>query len=202
MPPPQHAIIKNNTENKWSIQSPNEWVTFDLNRIGHDKQIIKYTVFMGEFSSARIGWRDADETYPAYDKTPQASSACTAPSKGVGDYPGTIAFDCVDDLFTSLYVDGGLSRAPGETENSCPFPLEGDIGKIQQGTKIECFLRPPKDNDELHRMTERPIWVVNGVFTDSFVTFDWTPANAVPCISVQGNLEIVEVLYDNGASKS
>jgi hypothetical protein len=200
MPPPQDVIIKNLENNKWSIHSPDEWVTVDLNRIRHGKQIRKYKVVLGEFSSARIGWRDVDTAYPAYDKTPQAkrdASSHTAPSKGVGDYPGTIAFDCVENLFNSVYVDGNLS---------CPYPLEEmdeeKIGKIQQGATIECFRMPPKEHDELHRLKERPIWVVNGILTDSFVLFDWTRTNAVPCISVQGSLEIVEVLYGNsGASK-
>ena len=102
---------------------------------------------------------------------------------------GTIGFDCQEDLHDSLYVDGR--------------PLErlefAQVDKIQPGTNIECYLTHPTEQAKLLRGTARPIWAINGTFTDSFVTYSWSPRDAVPCISLQGSLVVQDVVYETTA---
>jgi hypothetical protein len=103
----------------FSIDSPNALTTFDLNRIGHNLKIDKYTVVMGKFSKARIGWRDISQEY----KRP------TNPAKGVGDYEGTISLLC--DSVGGLLVNGRLVKSYHDWH-------------VREGTQIECRL-PYKD---------------------------------------------------------
>lgn len=203
MPPPSddNLSISNNFQNngQWVIESPNDWVTVDLHRIHHGRKILKFTVVMGEFTHARIGWRDLDRIYPVHDANPpnkEPGSYCN-PSKGVGDFLGTIGFDCQEDLYDSLYVDGQDSTSSGFSRS---YPLAGlnfaQVDKIQPGIKIECYLTQPTEQANLFRGAVRPIWAINGTFTDSFVTYSWSPRDAVPCISLQGSLLIQDVIYE------
>jgi hypothetical protein len=155
---------------------------------------------MGPFSHARIGWRDTAEEYPVFDKSPENKSAerIINPSKGVGDFNGTVAFEChKDGVYPSVYVNGQISTADGHI---CDYPLEGKddaaIDDIEERTKIECLLTPPKDRDDIYQ-AKRPVWVVNDNLLDSFVTWRWAPrGGALPCISIRGNLEIIDVEFD------
>mmetsp|Transcript_47613 Transcript_47613/g.57348 ORF Transcript_47613/g.57348 Transcript_47613/m.57348 type:complete len:363 (-) Transcript_47613:535-1623(-) len=218
MPPPRGAVITSKC-NEWSVSSPHEWVTLDLNEIGHNKRITKFTVIMGKFSHARIGWRDTAEDFPAYDKRPQnlEPSHIIKPPKGVGDFKGTIGFECVTgkEDYPCLYSNGETGNEgyivgfPLDPMDLSPLePMDSsETVCVEQGTKIECFLANPTERNKLYQ-TERPAWALNGSLLDDFFTWEpftwgWAPkGTALPCISIQGDVKIVDVEYDTATQST
>jgi hypothetical protein len=195
LPPPSSQVFieSDHANNTYKVESPNKWITVELGRVGHERRIITYSVTLGEFSNARIGWRNTDEPFPGDDQSPQNMESPLNPAKGVGDFAGTIALDCGLD-WDQLYMDGNT----GADGFDCSYPLEGQKQfhfSVNKGTTIECWTTtPPSMRGTLY--PGRPVWIVDGNPLDSFVLFPWEARSALPCISVKGSLLIHDVKYE------